>query len=322
MEAGSIRRVVVVGAGLMGHGIALEFAVAGFEVGLCDLSEEKLTEAVEQIRGNLELLSSMGQLKEEEILPAVERISVSAKLSMLVSDADLAIESVVEDLGVKGRVFEELDQLCPEKTILASNTSSFMPSRLAAFTRRPARVLVSHYFNPPYLLPVVEVVPSSETDSDVVATMFELLRSMGKHPVLVRKEAPGFIGNRLQAALVREALSLVQQGIASPKDIDLVIKSGFGRRYAAAGAFEIFDVAGWDLVLAVAVELMPVIESSAGIPPVLEEKVKSGELGVKSGRGFYEWTPESAAALQRRMAGVLLSLRQVFGETPKRKEPS
>lgn len=317
MQTGSIKRVVVVGAGLMGHGIALEFAVSGYDVGLCDLNDQKLKEAVESIKGSLGLLADMGQLNEEEISPALERITTSPRLSELISDADLAVESVVEDMEVKGRVFQELDQLCPEKTILASNSSSFMPSRLARFTQRPTHVLVTHYFNPPYLLPVVEVVPSSSTDPKVVATMFESLRGIGKHPVLVRKEAPGFIGNRLQAALVREALALVHQGIASPKDIDLVIKSGFGRRYSAAGAFEIFDIAGWDLVHAVAAELMPVLESSPGIPPVLEEKVNKGELGLKTGQGFYEWTPESAAAVQRRMAGVLLSLRKVFGEKQK-----
>jgi 3-hydroxybutyryl-CoA dehydrogenase len=132
---------------------------------------------------------------------------------------------------------------------------------------------------------------------------------------LVSKEVPGFIGNRLQAALIREALSLVSAGVATPRDIDLVIRSGFGRRYSAAGAFEVFDLAGWDLVATVAGELLPDIDSSTEIPSVLEEKLKKGEYGVKAGRGFYEWTPESASALQKRIAGVLLSLRQAFGES-------
>lgn len=320
MRKASIEHVTIVGSGLMGHGIALEFAVAGLEVGICDLSDRILKEGVQRIKAGLELLASMGQLKEAEISAALNRIKTGTSLPEQVSQADLIVESVSEDLETKQQVFEQLDQLCPENTILASNSSSFMPSQLAKPTRRPDRVLVSHYFNPPYLLPVVEIVPGSKTDSKVVAVMFDLLRSIGKHPVLVRKETPGFVANRLQAALVREALSLVHNGIASPKDIDLVIKSGFGRRYAAAGAFEIFDVAGWDLVRTVAEELMPELDNSTGVPPVLEEKVRKGELGVKTGQGFYKWTPESAAALQRRMAGVLLSLRQAFGERIKRSQ--
>ena len=186
-----------------------------------------------------------------------------------------------------------------------------LPSKLASVTRRPDKVLVAHYFNPPYLLPLVEVVRHKETSDETVTTIYDLLTKVGKNPAIVQKEVPGFIGNRLQAALLREALSIVERGIASPQDVDTVVKNGFGRRYAAAGPFEIFEIVGWDLVLAAAQYLIPDTEPSTEISPLLREKVERGELGVKTGKGFYEWTQESAEALKQRIGQVLVKIAQL-----------
>ena len=172
-------------------------------------------------------------------------------------------------------------------------------------------MLVAHYFNPPYLLPLVEIVRGPATSDATVHTMYDLLTKVGKRPALVQHEVPGFIGNRLQIALVREALSIVEQGIASPQDVDTVIKNGFGRRLAAAGVFEIFEIAGWGLVSSVMANLLPNISSSTELPRTLQEKVSRGELGVKTGRGFYTWTAESAEALQQRIARTLATIAQL-----------
>jgi 3-hydroxybutyryl-CoA dehydrogenase len=173
---------------------------------------------------------------------------------------------------------------------------------------------VTHYYNPPYLLPLVEVVRGEETSDETVMTMHALLTKVGKSPVIVEKEVPGFIGNRLQAALVQEALSIVQKGIASPQDVDIAIKNSFGRRLAVAGVFEVFDLAGWDLVLAASQYLAPDTERSTDTLSLLREKVKKGKLGVKTGKGFYEWTPESAKALRQRIAQGLVMLAQLSKE--------
>ena len=310
MKAEEIERISVVGAGLMGHGIAQEFALAGYDVHLNDLTEEGLRQAADKVRCNLEMLVGMGLVSRNQADSAPSRFHTTTALSEAVREADVVIEAVFEDLALKQRIFAELDRACPERTILASNTSTFMPSKLASATRRPDRVLVTHYFNPPHLLPLVEVVPGKETSDETVTAITDLLAKVGKRPALVQKEVPGFIGNRLQAALIREALSLVEQGVATPQDVDTVVKNGFGRRLSCAGPFEIFDIAGWDLVEAVVSQLFPEIDSSPEVPRWLREKVERGELGLKTGKGFHEWTPESAEALRRRIAQALVDIAQ------------
>ena len=203
-----------------------------------------------------------------------------------VADADLVIEAVSEDLDLKRALFRELDAWAPPRAILASNSSSFMPSLLAAATDRPDRVLVAHYFNPPHLLPLVELVRGEQTSDATIETMQALYRGIGKRPAVVQREAPGFVGNRLQMALLREALAIVDAGIATPQDVDTIIKNGFGRRLAVAGVFEVFEAAGWDLTLAVADQLFPAIDRSTEPPQSLRDKVARGELGLKSGQGL------------------------------------
>jgi 3-hydroxybutyryl-CoA dehydrogenase len=179
---------------------------------------------------------------------------------------------------------------------------------MAQVTGRPDRVLVTHYFNPPYLVPVVEIVRGRETSDETVETARGLLSRVGKRSVVLKKEAPGFVVNRLQIALIREAISIVEQGIASAEDIDLLVKDSFGRRLGVAGPFEVFESSGLDVVLAMMDELLPRIESSTEAPPVVREMVARGDLGIKTGRGFYEWTPESGAALRRRIAEAIVAV--------------
>ncbi len=303
-----IGRVSVVGAGYMGHGIALEFALAGYAVRLHDRTDAILDGALDAITADLATLADTGTIAQERIAPALARIRPSARLAEVVADADLVVEAVPEDLPLKQAIFAELDALCPPRAILASNTSTFLPSALAGATNRPDRVLVTHYFHPPHLLPLVELVPSPATTAEVLEALRRLLAGMGKHPVVVRREVAGFVGNRLQAALFREALAIVEQGIATAEDVDAVVTNSFGRRLAVVGPFAAMDVAGLDVVLRVMDQLTPEISSSPETSPLLRETVAAGSLGVKSGAGFRPWPPAAAAEIRQRLARALVTI--------------
>jgi 3-hydroxyacyl-CoA dehydrogenase len=310
MNVENIRRISVVGAGLMGHGIAQEFALAGYPVRLHDRNDELLQIALGDIRSNLARLAVPLELTPQKIDAALGRIAPSPDLATVVQDADLVVEAIYEDLDAKHQLLRALERLCRPETILASNTSSFMPSRLAEALATPERLLVAHYFNPPYLIPLVEIVPSPRTSKEAVTTVVQLLERIGKKPVLLHRESTGFVANRLQLALYREALAIVEQGIAEPAAVDQVVRFGFGRRLAAAGPIEVFDLAGLDTILAVAGQILPSIAetSSAGqvIPESLRRNVAEGRLGVKAGKGFHDWTPERAEDLRRRLTRALL----------------
>ena len=310
MQVEDIRRIAVIGAGTMGHGIALEFALAGYETRIVDQSDARLADALANVRRNLSLLADAGLVDAETTDDALARLHPTTSLAEAVADADVVIEAVFEDLALKQELFGRLDELCPEHTLLASNSSSIMPSQLASSTGRPERVLVAHYFNPPYLLPLVEVVKGPETSDETARLMFELLKGIGKSPVIMQKEAPGFIANRMQVALQREALSIVEQGYATPEDVDTVVRTSFGRRLAFAGPFEIADIGGLDVISAVAALLIPEIESSTRVSPVLTDKPARGDYGVKSGQGFYAWPPAAADELRQRIARGLILLLQ------------
>lgn len=304
----TLQQIAVIGAGLMGHGIAQEFAVAGYDVCLYDLTDEVLQQAIQNIHSNIALLTRHGLVTQYEGDQAVSRLRTCPRLEEAVQGADLVLEAVSEDLPLKQRLFGELDRYCAEHTILASNTSTFMPGLLAAATRRPDRVLVAHYFNPPYLLPLVEVVCGPDTSETTKQTVMELLRRIGKHPVEIRREKPGFVGNRLQAALLREALAIVEEGIASPQEVDAVVRYGFGRRLAVAGPFEIAEAAGWDLWRTIAAQLLPTLSNETKVPELLERQVAEGKLGIKTGQGFYTWDRNEVASLRQRMAHALLEM--------------
>jgi len=301
MGVDQIKRIAIIGAGLMGHGYAQEFALAGYPVQLQSRSEESVQRAMTNIRRNLGLLTRMGLITSQQAEEALTKIHTTTVLKDAVEDGDLVIESVYEDLALKQRIFKELDAACPEHTILVSGTSTLPLSELQAVTHRPDRVLLANYSNPPYMVPLVEMMRNERTSDDTVTTVYNLLTKIGKRPVIIQREVPGFIANRLQGALLREALWLVQKGFVTPRDVDTIMKTSIGRRWSVAGPFEIFDVAGWDLVLAVASWLLPYLASSPEVPRIVKEKVERGELGVKTGKGFYEWTPESADALRQRI---------------------
>ena len=297
MSTKDIRNVAVVGAGLMGHSIAQEFAVAGCRVCLNDVSEERLGHARERIRQNLEMLGRSQEVDEVE-----SRMAFTGDLRTAVEGADLVVEAISENLEAKLALFAELESICREDTILASNTSTFMPSQLAEATKNPGRVVVTHYFNPPHVVPLVEVVGGHDTSPETIQTVRDLLVSQGKKPVVLETEALGFIANRLQAALLRECFALVENGVARPEDIDTVVTTSLGRRLGVAGPFEVFDAAGADVWHAIFVGLAHDIESSTEVPQSIARMVERGDYGLKTGRGVYEWSDESSAELRSRIA--------------------
>ena len=308
MKADDVKLVAVIGAGLIGHSVAQEFALAGYNVNLNSRSDESLRRGLARIQETLSGLTEIGGVTREQVESVSSRIHPSVDLEATVEDADVVIENVYEDLDLKRRVFEEIDRWSPERAILVSGTSTLSLSELASATRRPDKMVLANYANPPHLVPSVEVLRNQTTSDETVATLCELLTRVGKRPVVIQQEVPGFVANRLQMALTREALSLVQRGIVSPQDVDTIIKNGIGRRWAVAGVFEVWELAGWDLISDMASWLYPDLDASHEVPQLLQDKIKSGDLGVKSGKGFYDWTQESAEALRQRIAHALIEI--------------
>ena len=220
------------------------------------------------------------------------------------------IESIPEDLGLKQRFFERLDRIAPRETILCSNTSGISITAIAEKTRYPERVVTTHFWNPPHLMPLVEVVMGKQTLEFVAARTMEILRGCGKTAVLVRKDTPGQLGNRLQQALVREAIHIVREGIASVEDVDLAAKSGFGLRLPVWGILEHADAVGLDLVKSVQDYVLPALRSETQADPLLNERVNRGELGAKTGRGFYDWTVRDMNAAKRARDDFLIRFLQ------------
>jgi len=303
-----IKNVAVVGAGTMGHGIGQEFARAGCEVVLHARREQTLREAITRIQRNLNELREYGLVSNREIESILSRIHSTTVLKEAIIRADLVVEAIPEELEAKQQLFRILGDVCPERTILASNTSSLLPSMLSSGVRHPERVLVIHFFYPAHLMPLVEIVPSPLTSSDVVDCVLHFLRGLGKSPILVRKEVPGFIANRLQVALQREALHLVEAGIATPQEVDMAVKEGFGRRLGVAGPIELLELMdGWTQALQIHRFVLPDLDSSREPSFLMLKNVEQNRLGAKTGRGFYEWTSEATEKLQQKLVNVLVS---------------
>lgn len=289
MAPEDIKKIAVIGAGLMGHGIGMTYALAGYSVVLNDFSGSILDNAVDHIRHNLETFYENGLIEKEDISRALSLVSTTTDLEKAARDADFVTEAIVEDVEAKKKLFHSLDRLCPPHAILASNTSSLLISEFGAGTRREDKQVITHWFNPPHIVPVVEIVRSSKTSDQTVETAYALLKKARKFPVKVLKEIPGFLVNRVQSAAIREVWSLWEQGVASVEDIDLAIKGSFGFRLASLGPLQICDLGGLDLWYRVGQNLMKVINSSTEPSPAVKEKVERGDLGLKTGKGFYSY---------------------------------
>lgn len=300
--------IAVIGAGLMGHGIAQIFAVHGHSVALMDLQEDLLVRAIENIRGNLGLMAQKGIVSAAEIEPAIQRIKTTTDLQEAVSQAQFVVEAVLEKLELKQQIFKDIDSFSPPDAILATNTSVISITQIAQKSKNRSRIVGTHFWNPPYLIPLVEVIRGDETAAEVVEKTYALLQRVGKHPVRVHKDVPGFVGNRLQHALWREAVSIVANGIADAATVDECIKFGFGLRLPQLGPMENIDMVGTDLTLAIHDYILKHLENSPDPSPILAEKVARGELGFKSGRGFQTWSPEQAQQSRKELVEYLLKM--------------
>ncbi len=301
------RRIAVIGAGLMGHGIAQIFAGNGWHVSLMDVDEAILSKACQGIRANLTLLAENGIGALEDVEPALGRIRTTLSLEAAATDADLVIEAVAERLDLKQELFRKLDAMCPSGTILATNTSVMSITEIASRAENRGRIVGTHFWNPPYLVPLVEVVPGDDTVPEVVNSVYDVLKEAGKHPVKVGRDVPGFVGNRLQHALWREAISIVDRGIADAATVDEVIKNGFGIRLPVLGPLETADMVGLDLTLQIHDYILPHLDRSTGPAPILRSKVEKGEIGFKAGRGFEEWSNEAIEECRRRLLNHLIA---------------
>jgi 3-hydroxybutyryl-CoA dehydrogenase len=294
-------RIAVVGAGLMGHGIAQIFALAGHDVIITDAFAQSLTTVKARIAANLR------DLGDDE--NALSRVTPCADLGEAVRDADYVVEAVLEDLPLKQKLFADIERHVRADTILASNTSVIPITSIMQGLRGRERALGTHWWNPPFLVPLVEVIETQWTSPATIAWTMQLHEAAGKKPAHVKKDVPGFIGNRLQHALWREAISLVEHGICDAATVDAVVKASFGRRLAVLGPLENADLVGTDLALAIHNTVLPAIDSRPAPSPYLQGLVADGKLGFKSGEGFRKWSAEEQTALRAKVVQHLKATR-------------
>ena len=302
MKEQDIKRIAIIGAGLMGLGVGVEFARFGYEVSLYNTREESSKKAMERAKKELDLFAETDLISKAEAEAAYERLRPTTDLEDAAAEADFVHESVLEVLQLKQDIFAKLDKICPPPAILATNTSGLRVSKIASGTKHPERVVAAHYFQPPHCVPLVEVAGFEDTSPEVIETTVNLLRGLRKKAVVINFEIPGFVGNRIQGVIAREIRSLVDKGVCSPETIDNVISFGFGRRMAYSAYFKRQDLIGLDFIATQAKD------RGWEIWGPIAERLKRGEYGMKSGKGFYDWPGDSAEKFQRKEKMELIRL--------------
>ena len=306
MNAEQIIRVCSVGTGTMGFGTALAFAYSGCSVAMAGRTEASLDRAFNNIKQALEVYKAGGLATDRQIAQTLANIQGYTSYNEAVAGAQFVIESVVEEIGTKQTVYASLEKLTAPNVIFATNTSGLSPTTLAARMQNPERFVVAHFWNPPHLIPLVEVVPGEKTSAETVEITRNLMEKIGKKPIVLQRECLGFLGNRLQYALLREAVSLVEKGIATPVDIDMAVKYGFGRRLPTTGPLESADMGGLDIFLNIGRYLSADLDASQTPSPLLEKAVAEGNLGIKTGKGLQDWPKEKIASLRKKREESLI----------------
>lgn len=307
------KKIAVLGAGKMGLGISQLFATKGHEVKVIYVFDDKVRgDAQKILLENLEVLCENEVLDRKEIPTIMGRISFTESLEEATGFADIIFECIVESLEVKKKHFALLDQLCSPEVILASNTSAISITEIAEDAVHKDRIIGTHFWNPAYLVPLVEVIKTEYVSEETITKTFELLKNAGKKPVLVKKDVPGFLANRMQHALFREALSIVENGIAEPKDVDDAIKYGFGMRLGISAPMEVMDMGGLDLTYSIHNYLFPHIEDSHKPLKILTDKLNEGKLGFKSGEGLQEWPKDKIAETQKNLTEGLIKVAKAL----------
>jgi 3-hydroxybutyryl-CoA dehydrogenase len=296
------QKIGVVGGGLMGHGIAYLFAAAGHHVNVFEPFSDTRNSLPHRLRAIVELLGDDSRL--------LARIAAHDSLDSAMRGADWVFEAAPEKLPLKQEIFAAIEKLVAPTTILASNSSAIPSTEIGRLLTHRERMVGTHFWNPPHLVPLVEVIQNERTSGEVVERTMQLLRRAGKVPVHLRRDIPGFVGNRLQHAMKREAIALVAAGVCDAETIDTVVREGFGARAAVLGPMEQSDLVGLDLALDIAEVLYSDLDRTAGPHPFLREKVKAGKLGMKTGEGFRKWTAKDADAVRSRLSRFLADQAQ------------
>jgi 3-hydroxybutyryl-CoA dehydrogenase len=306
LKTEDIKTIAIVGAGFIGPGIALVFAMKGYTVRMADIKPEILTKAAGSLRANLEQMAGGGIITEGEIEPIIQKVYFTTDTSEAVKPAQMVIEAVTENMPLKQKVFQELDSMCPLDTILCTNTSVMSITEIASKAHHRERIVGTHFWNPPYLIPLVEVVKGKDTSTETMDVTYEVLKNAGKHPVKCLKDVPGFIANRLQHALWREAISIVEHGIADARTVDEAIKNSFAIRLPVLGPLENADMVGIELTFSIHDYILKYLEDSHEPSPLLKEKIQKRELGFKTGKGFYELSPGEAESINQNLTRFLI----------------
>ncbi|WMJ80104.1 3-hydroxyacyl-CoA dehydrogenase family protein [Clostridium sp. MB40-C1] len=301
-----IKKVAIIGAGTMGHGIAQLCAEAGLQVSMFDISEQNLNNGFENIKKSLKLLLSNGKITEEDYEKVISKINLTNNLEKVVENAEIIIECVAEKLPIKQDLFGKLDKLCSPEVILATNTSGLSPSAISQNLEHPERVVVAHFWCPAELIPLVEVVPGEKTSAETVERTMAWVKQINKQPVKMNKECLGFIGNRLQLALLREAIYIVEQGWADPEEVDKAVEYGLGRRLPVTGPLRSADLGGLDIFYNISTYLFKDLCNSTEASQYLKEKVDATNCGTKSGKGNYKWSPEAIDDITKKRTDLLL----------------
>jgi 3-hydroxybutyryl-CoA dehydrogenase len=293
---------------MMGPGIALTLALGGVRSTILGRTEESAAAGLNRALAHARVLFENDVAAPEHIDLALRLLDASSEFTRVVGEADLVVESAPEDMAFKQELFATLDAVAPHDAVLASNTSGLSITAIASRCERPERVVTTHFWNPPHLMPLVEIVQGDLTSPAIVDAVRQLLAACGKTPVVVRKDRPGQLGNRLQMALVREAVNIIAEGIADADAIDTVAKNGFGLRMPAYGILEHQDVVGLDLGIRVVDYVARDLYNEPCAPAYMHELVRAGQLGAKTGRGFYDWSVKSADEVRARRDAFLVEV--------------
>jgi 3-hydroxybutyryl-CoA dehydrogenase len=300
MPESQFSTAAVIGTGMMGPGIAATLALGGVRTTLLSRTAEGAARGLQLARSHARQLEAHGIFPSGRVNFAIELIASSCAFNDAIAAADLVVESAPEDMAFKQDLFARMDELARPSAVLASNTSGLSITAIAAHCSRPERVVTTHFWNPPHLVPLVEIVKGEKTLPEIADNLKKLLTGCGKTPVIVHKDRPGQLGNRLQMALVREAIHIVAEGIADADSVDVVARNGFGLRLPAYGIFEHQDIVGLELGMSILDYVSRDLDCTVGTPAYARELLQRGETGAAAGKGFYDWSAKSATEVKSR----------------------
>lgn len=298
--------ITIIGAGTMGHSIALSAAWSGQSVSIFGVDARDLETAQKGFEIKLRLMADNELIDNEQAKEIAERVAFTSSLEKAVENAEFIIEAVPENIGLKHQIYQQLEGLIANDIIIASNSSGLMPTALAEGMKHPERFVLTHFWNPAHLIPLVEIVGGEKTSEQTLQRTKALIEQMNKQAVLLKKELPGFIGNRLQFALFREAQALLDAGVASKEDIDAAVTYSIGRRLPVTGPLQTADLGGLDIFYAISDYLFEDLSTEQKPGRTLSELAKSGKLGTKTGSGFYEWPEAQSRAVQAEREEALI----------------